>query len=193
MWPLLITCRLFDVHLLYKVQFKSKSWREWKKGKGRKLLEQDREQSFENEKEMHPSSTHSLSSPHFHTPQHILWVLSLPHACHLNAHNLQESRRKVKKAKNDKLSDMNLDHMKSYCSITPYPKKMSKKVKHLLQLKFNSVCVIWVYLCVFVCMRWVGVFVSLIYSNTVSSVKMITNPSKRENKQSGHIPSPVWR
>ena len=39
---------------------------------GSKLLGQGREQSFENEKEMRPSSTHSLSSSHFHTPQHIL-------------------------------------------------------------------------------------------------------------------------
>ena len=100
MWPLLITCRLFDVHLLYKVQFKSKRWREWKRGKGSKLFEQDREQSIENEKEMHPSSTHSLSSPHFHTPQHILWVLSLPHVCLLNVHNLQGSGGKPKKKKN---------------------------------------------------------------------------------------------
>ena len=60
-------------------------------------------QSFESVREMHPRSTHFLSTPHFHTPQHILRGLSLPHACHLNLQELQESGGKPKKSKNDKL------------------------------------------------------------------------------------------
>ena len=54
---ILITHRLFDVHLQEGIERDKKVVRE----KGSQLLEQDRVQSFENEKEKHPSSTLSLS------------------------------------------------------------------------------------------------------------------------------------